>query len=239
MAAMVDRGVRRALVALVVLPLALSGCGSASVSSPPSGVDKLVVPTPSPDPADFVTAVDNPWLPLIPGRAWVYQVVDVAGAHERTVAVEDGPEIAGVATTARVGTESGETTTDWFAQDRDGNVWWFGREGEWQAGAGGAEAGLAMPAAPRVGDGFRTAYQPGVVEDVVTVLALDGMATVPAASYDGLLVTRQTTELSLGSSVEQSWARDVGLVEETSLGRTVRLKGVRDGPSGPPQPPEG
>jgi len=235
---MIDRGVRRALVALVVLPLALSGCGSASVSSPPSGVDKLVVPTPSPDRDDFVAAVDNPWLPLAPGRTWAYQVVDVEGAHELSVAVEDGPEVAGVATTARVSTESGETTTDWFAQDIRGNVWWFGREGEWRAGADGAEAGLAMPATPRVGDGFRTAYQPGVVEDVVTVLALDGSATVPAASYDDLLVTRQTTELEPGSSVEQSWARDVGLVEQVEQGRTVRLTGFRDGPSGPPQPPE-
>jgi hypothetical protein len=226
MAAMIVRDVRRALVALVVLPLALSGCGSASVSSPPSGVDELVVPTPSPDPDDFVAAVDNPWLALTPGRTWDYQVVDVEGAHELTVSVEEGPEITGIATTARVGTESGETTTDWFAQDHEGNVWWFGREGEWQAGADGAEAGLAMPATPRVGDGFRTAYQPGVVEDVVTVLALDGSATVPAASYDDLLVTEQTTELSSGSSSEQSWARGVGLVEQTSLGRTVRLADV-------------
>ncbi len=51
------------LAALTVL----TGCGSASVSSPPSGVDELVIPTPSPDPDDFVAAVDNPWFPLEPG----------------------------------------------------------------------------------------------------------------------------------------------------------------------------
>jgi len=226
MAAMIHRGVRRALVAVVVLPLALSGCGSASVSSPPAGVDELVVPTPSPDPADFAATVYNPSLALSPDRTWVYQVVYVEGAHALTVSVAEGPKISGVATTARVGTEAGETTTDWFAQDHDGNVWWFGREGEWRAGVDGAEAGLAMPADPRVGDGFRTAYQPGVVEDVVTVLGLDGTATVPAASYDDLLVTEQTTALSPGSSSERSWARDVGLVEETSPGRTVRLEEV-------------
>lgn len=221
-----SRAVRRALVAFVVLPAALGGCGSASVSSPPSGVDKLVVPTPSPDPDDFVDTVDNPWLPLPLGRSWTYDVVDADGAHPLTVTVEEGPEIAGVATTAQVSTEKGEATTDWFAQDADGNVWWFGREGEWQAGTGSAEAGLAMPATPRVGDGFRTAYLPGVVEDVVTVLALDGSATVPAASYDDLLVTQQTSALEPGVSVERSWARDVGLVEQTDLGRTVRLVGV-------------
>jgi hypothetical protein len=225
MAAMIARGVRRALVALVVLPLALTGCGSASVSSPPTGVDKLVVPTPSPDPDDFVAVVDNPWLPLTPGRTWEYQVVDVEGAHSRSVSVAEGPEIAGVATTAQVSVEDGETATDWFAQDTQGNVWWFGREGEWQAGADGAEAGLAMPETPRVGDGFRTAYAPGVVEDVVTVLALDGSATVPAGSYDDLLVTQQTSALE-PADVERSWARDLGLVEQREPGRTVRLAEV-------------
>lgn len=235
---MKSRGVRRALVALVVLPLALTGCGSASVSSPPSGVDELVVPTPTPDPDDFVGTVDNPWLPLTPGRTWTYDVVGVEGAHSLTVEVEDGPEIAGVATTAQVSTEGDETTTDWFAQDTDGNVWWFGREGEWQAGTDSAEAGLAMPETPRVGDGFRTAYRPGVVEDVVTVMGLDGSATVPAGSYDDLLVTEQTSALAR-PDVERSWARSVGLVEQSEPGRTVRLAGFRDGPSGPSQPPEG
>ena len=223
---MSSRGVRRALVALLTVGLLLGGCGSASQPSPASGVDALVVPTPSPDPDDFVTVVDNRWLPLPAGRAWTYDVSDIHGRHQLSVTVADGPEIAGVPTTARVSTEPGELTTDYFAQDVDGNVWWFGREGQWRAGVDGAEAGLAMPASPRVGDGFRTAYQPGVVEDVVTVLGLDGTATVPAASYDDLLVTEQTTALSPGSSSERSWARDVGLVEETSPGRTVRLEEV-------------
>src|SRR6478752_9663993 len=99
MAAMKSRGVRRALVALVVLPLALTGCGSASVSSPPSGVDELVIPTPTPAPDDFVGTVDNPWLPLAPGRTWSYDVVDVEGTHSLKVAAEKGPEIGGVRTT--------------------------------------------------------------------------------------------------------------------------------------------
>ncbi|GAA4734566.1 hypothetical protein GCM10023350_17770 [Nocardioides endophyticus] len=189
-------------------------------------MDDLVVPTPTPDPDDFAGSIDNPWLPLSAGRTWTYDVVDVDGAHSLEVTVEDGPEIAGVATTAQVSTEDGETTTDWFAQDADGNVWWFGREGEWQAGSDSAEAGLAVPATPRVGDGFRTAYQPGVVEDVATVVALDGSATVPAASYDDLLVTRQVSSLEPGASVERSWARDVGLVEQIEQGRAVRLSDV-------------
>ena len=54
---------------------------------------------------------------------------------------------------------------DYYAQDRDGNVWWFGRQGVWDVDVAGAEAGLAMPADPRVGDGWRLALLEGVVED--------------------------------------------------------------------------
>lgn len=212
------------VVALVTL---LAGCGTASDPSPPTGVDQLVVPTPSPDPDDFVAGVDNAWLPLPTGRTWTYGVVDVDGAHRVRVTVAPGPEVDGVATTARVSTERGEETTDWYAQDDDGNVWWFGRDGEWEAGVDGAQAGLAMPAHPRVGDGFRTAYQPGVVEDVVTVTALDGSATVPAGSYDDLLVTRSVSALEPGGSRTSSWARGVGLVDEEQPGRTTRLVAVR------------
>src|SRR3954454_22647507 len=126
----------RVVIALVaVLVPVLGGCGSASVSSPPSGVDELTIPTPSPDARDFGAVVDNPWLTLPAGRTWTYDVVDVGGGHPLTVTVAPGPEVEGVSTTARVSTESGETTTDWFAQDTDGNVWWFVREGEWTAGA--------------------------------------------------------------------------------------------------------
>ncbi len=198
---------------VVVFLTALAGCGTAPASSPPAGVDDLTIPTPSPDPADYVATVDNSWLPLATGRSWTYEVIDAAGRRELRVTVEPGPEIAGVATTARTSVEQGETTTDWFAQDTEGNVWWFGREGEWQAGEDGAEAGLAMPETPRIGDGFRTAYLAGVVEDVATVTRLD----------DDVLVVEVTSELPATADRTLEIAEGVGLVEETSPGRTVRL----------------
>ena len=56
-----------------------------------------------------------------------------------------------------------ERTTDWYAQDEKGNVWYFGEdtaeldkhgrvtstEGSWQAGVDGARAGIYMPAEPK------------------------------------------------------------------------------------------
>ncbi|WP_133059079.1 MULTISPECIES: hypothetical protein [unclassified Nocardioides] len=219
----------RGVLLLCAVLFALAGCGTASEPSPASGVDELVIPTPSPDPADFVAGVDNPWFPLVPGSTRTYDVSDAHGHHTRTVTVVPGPEIAGVATTAQVSHESGAVVTDWFAQDRDGNVWWFGRAGEWRAGDDGAEAGLAMLAAPRVGDGYRQAYEPGVVEDNATVVALDASTTVPAGTYDDVLLTEQRSALAAGASRDLSYARGVGLVEEEPVGDgsgTVRLVGV-------------
>lgn len=211
---------------LLAVLLGLAGCGTASETSPPSGVDGLVIPTPSVDPADFVAGVDNPWLPLEPGSIHTYDVSDASGNHPLTVTVEAGPEIAGVATTARVSTERAQIVTDYFAQDTDGNVWWFGREGDWTAGERGAEAGIAMLATPRVGDGYRQAYEPGVVEDTARVESLDGSTTAPAGTYDDLVLTEQRSALEAGTSRDLSYARGIGLVEEDVVAgdfRTVRL----------------
>lgn len=215
-----------ALVVALVVVGGAAGCGTASDPSPPSGVDQLAIPTPSPDPDDFVATVDNPWLPLEPGRTWVYEVEPAWGEQDESrleVSVEAGPQIAGVATTALVRESDAETVVDWYAQDRAGNVWWFGREGEWQAGED-AEAGLAMPAVPRVGDGFRTAYADGVVEQVATVLADDGSVTVPAGTFADVLILEVDGAPLLGTH-EQSYARGVGLVaDETTSGVAPALR---------------
>lgn len=228
---MTVRGPRRVLAALSVVlsgAVLLAGCGTASAPSPPSGVDGLTVPTPSPRAVDFVANVDNPWSPLPVGRTWRYDVVDVRGEHPLTVTAEPGPVVDGVRTTARVSVEQGSRTTDLYAQDRRGNVWWLGSSGErgaWRAGVDGARAGLAMPARPRVGDGFRAAYLPGVVEDVVTVLALDAAVTLPVGSYADLLLTETASPLTAGPR-QAYYARGTGLVEEDATGRTLRLRQV-------------
>ena len=207
----------RALVVIALLA-AVSGCGSASVSSPPSGVDGLTIPTPSPDPADFVADVDNPWLPLPAGRTWTYDVVEVTDSHRLVVRTTAGPDIAGVATTARISTEEGTTTTDWFAQDAAGNVWWFGRAGEWRAGEDGAEAGLAMAATPRVGDGYEMGDGARA-----NVEAVDDQVAVPAGTYDDVVRIEAVTHEGVS---QRAYASGVGLVQETLGSRIERLEGV-------------
>jgi hypothetical protein len=208
------RGRLGATLAGLLLLLA-TGCGSASEPSPPTGVDELTIPTPSVDADDFVTGIDNPWLPLRVGATWEYDVTgDRTGT--RTVTTHEGPDIAGVATTAVLAsttTSNGRTTevTDFYAQDEEGNVWWFGRLGEWQAGEDGAQAGLVMAATPRVGDGYREAYDAGVVDRRSEVRGLDGSVEVPDGTHDDLLVI-ETTSTETGLVEQAAYAEGVGLV---------------------------
>lgn len=203
----------RTLVALGLLVL-LTACGTASAPSPPAGVDELVVPTPSPDPDDFVADVDNPWFTLRPGSSTSWEVVDARGRHRVDVTVERARSIAGVPVTARITTGGEGEVVDYYAQDVDGNVWWFGRKGEWVAGTAGAEAGLAMPATPRVGDGYRSAYAEGVVEDRVTVLSLE----------DDELVTEVRSELAPGAVTTLTYQRGTGPVEVERVGSDYRVE---------------
>ncbi len=208
------RGRRGAVIAGLLI-LLTSGCGTASDPSPPAGVDGLEIPTPSVDSDDFVTGVDNPWLPLRVGATWEYELTgDRTGT--RTVTTHEGPDIEGVATTAVLAvttTSQGHSTevTDFYAQDDAGNVWWFGRLGKWQAGQDGARAGLAMAARPRFGDGYREAYAPGLVDRRAEVIGMEGSREVPEGGYDDLVVIATTSPLT--GVVEQAYyAEGVGLV---------------------------
>jgi len=194
---------RRAGALVVVAALLLSGCGADSERIDTSGVDELVIPTPSPDPDDFVGYVDNAFFPLEQGSEWTY---DDSDGGTTTVTVErSNLLLGGVKVTSLESVAGAGTTVDYYAQDRDGNVWWFGRQGVWDVESGG-QAGLAMPADPRVGDGWRRGLLEGIVEDRLTVMELDG----------DTLVLRQESDLEPGAVVELTYATDYGLV--SSLG---------------------
>jgi hypothetical protein len=188
------------------------------------------------DPAAFSSVVDNPYLPKLPATRWEYRATDPDGEVEIiTIEVLDEYRmVMGVETIVVhdvVTTEDGELiedTYDWFAQDDDGNVWYFGEDttsyldgvastvGSWEAGVGGALPGIVMPATPEVtANGYRQEYLAGEAEDMGQVIADSGKVTVPAGSYDDLIVTRDWTPLEPDTVEQKTYARGVGFVHET------------------------
>lgn len=220
------RFVRIAVIALIVPGLlAAAGCGAGEPRSiEPAGVDGLEIPTATPAPADFVRGIDNPFLPLSAGSEWTYEadrgpdvVVRVADERRR---------IAGVTTTAvttSVRRRRGEEiSTRYYAQDRAGNVWSFGAD-NWRAGVDGAQAGLVMPARPRVGDGFVQQYAAGVAEDRSWVLDVAASVSTPYDSWTDAIEIRETTALDATVEAVRHYARGVGLVRTESDTSTLVL----------------
>lgn len=213
----------RALSALALLA-ALTACGSAPGTADPTGVDALVVPTPSPDPADFVPRIGHRWAPWLPGSRWTYEVTGPDGTGRRVVTAERPTEVAGVpATPVRTVTEdpSGERSEvlRWYAEDRAGNLWLLGEEDRWRLGESVGSAGLAVPASPRLGDGYVAADVPGIVEETVRVAETGAEVAVPAGEYDEVV----RLEVTGGGAQDQvHLAPGVGEVLRVSDGGRVR-----------------
>jgi hypothetical protein len=195
----------------------------------PAPVDEAVPYQPTIDPADFSTTIDNPFLPWVPGTTFVYEG---GGEHIEVTVTADTRMVMGVDTvvvrdTVTVKGKVTEDTADWYAQDRAGNVWYFGEAtisfeddpagdpaGSWEAGVDGARPGIVMLADPRGGDVYRQEFLKGQAEDLALVRRLDGTIKVRAGSYDGLLVTEEWTPLEPNTVEYKYYARGVGNVAE-------------------------
>ncbi len=132
------------------------------------------------DPANFVAGVDNPYFPLVPGTKFVYEgLSDGEMEHNEVVVTHDTRDILGVTCvvvhdTVSVAGVVIEDTYDWYAQDKDGNVWYMGEdtkeyedgevvstEGSWEAGVDNAKPGVIMWAAPQPGEPYYQEYYEG------------------------------------------------------------------------------
>jgi hypothetical protein len=124
-----------------------------------------------------------------------------------------------------------ERTRDYYTQDRDGNVWYFGedtaelddhgqvtsREGTWHAGVDGAKAGIFMFAEPRSGRSARQEYLKGQAEDHFQVLRHGATVMVPFKTFRNTLLTKEWTPLEPGVIDHKFYVRDVGTVLEQTV----------------------
>ena len=188
--------------------------------------------SPTIDPSAFTTKVDNPYFPLTPGTRTIYEATTEDGLQRTTTEVtRDTKTIMGVDTVVvhdavTVDNQPTEDTLDWYAQDRDGNVWYFGEAtkefkdgtadtaGSFEGGVNGALPGIIMPGHPQVGDQYRQEFAKGVAEDTGEVLSLTGSeTTLLTGPATALLVTKDSDLLDpTGPGENKYYARGIGLI---------------------------
>jgi hypothetical protein len=233
------RRIGAAAASAALLLAAAAGCGSDDSDSSESqtGEGTSTFPQTSEsanlDPADFTTEIDNPYFPLVVGSKWVVRVTDPDGLEQRQVItvtdqtkrIANGVEARVVSDVVREGGEPVEVTKDWYAQDSEGNVWYFGEDtaeyedgkvastaGSFEAGVDGADAGIAMPARPEVGQTYRQEYYAGHAEDRTAVLSLDEQAGVPFGHFTDVLLTKDYTPLEPDVLEYKLYAKGIGQV---------------------------
>jgi len=193
------------------------------------------------NPADFESSNinGNLFFPLATGDVLTYEGTDEDGVHTRVVTdwTADTKTIAGVICVithdqSYKNDELAEDTYDWYAQDKDGNIWYFGEdtkeiengnvvsmEGSWEAGVDGALPGIIMFADPIIGVWNRQEYYEDIAEDVGQILDLNVSVTVPLGQYDNCLQTAEWNLNEPGIVENKFYAPGIGLI------RTVTVKG--------------
>ena len=224
-----------------MLAVFMAGCGS-SESSPSSSTGADLAPTkghysPSIDPADFGGQIDNPYLPLRPGTRFRYRGIGDDGKTpelNKVTITRKTKRIMGIDAVVVLdevfsGGKPEERTFDWFAQDKQGNVWYLGEDsrnyehgrwtrddGSWQAGVGNGKPGIIMLANPKPGDAYRQEYSPGHAVDQARVIGSGGSIKVPYRSFSQTLATREYS--SIDHQFERKYyARGVGMIKEQAL----------------------
>lgn len=200
---------------------------------------------PAIDPSHFSSVVNNPYFPLVPGTTAVFREKDGSDVLDRRVTVTHGTKmIMGVKCVVvrdlvTVNGEVQEDTYDWFAQDKQGTVWYFGEatrefkgggrvstEGSWEAGVNG-QPGVIMPAHPAPGAPYRQEYSPNIAEDMGQVVAANESVTVPIGSFTGCVRTKEWSMLESGT--EKKWyAKGIGEIRiESASGDVMSLLSVK------------
>lgn len=211
-------------------------------------------PSPSPTLPDFDAddfrakeRIDNPYFPLIRGSVYTYGNVpeedgddlernDVFTTFENKTIVGINTHV--VRDTAYVNGLIVEDTLDYYAQDKDGNVWYFGEltyafeydddgnfigattDGSWLADGVTAFPGYIMPTAEALktlDDGYYQEFSPGVAEDQAELLSFKAKADLDIGLFKDVLKTLDTTQLEPDVREIKKYEPGVGFVSAQEL----------------------
>ena len=225
------------LVVSAVMAVSLAACGGGGAKQTGLAIS----------PADFQSSVDHPLFRLSSLKPKVFEGEEsdpetgetIRTRLESTV-LPQTDRVAGVEVTVleEKDYENGElveSTLDYFAQHRDGTVYYFGErvdvyeegkvvghEGQWLAGEGRNQPGVFMPAELTLGETFVQERAPGVAEDRSKVLASDETVTTPAGSFTGCVKAEDFSPLDNVTEFK-FYCPGVGLVREEPPGGYLDL----------------
>jgi uncharacterized protein YceK len=242
---------RKIIIALTAAAT-LAGCSSNSSSTPttsgpaPSTTVSPSVSTPPAPPwaqalaqktyapkivaSQFTDQITNPYMPFKQGSTYIYQGTRDGVPLRIEVSVQTTTKvILGVKCMVVSDIVTGaleERTTDWYAQDKAGNLWYFGEDtkeyvngvvtstaGSWEAGVNGALPGIVMPAKPVAGTAYREEYRPTQAEDVAKIIKVNASVHLPVGNYQHVVVTENRDLLDLTKHEHKYYAPGVGMVQ--------------------------
>ncbi len=224
----------------VLLMLCAAGCNKDNTRSSPivPGDEREPDTTyhPQIDPESFTSAIDNSWLPMPAGYTYVYEGETEEGLEhiEVTFSADTrmvmGVECRVVRDKVWVDGEFVEDTWDWYAQDSQGNIWYFGEDsydfedgawvlssGSWEANVDGAQPGIYMHAVAEIGVDYRQEYYFNHAEDMARVLETNASATIGLGTYTDCRITLDWNPLEEGSEETKTYAPGVGQIRETIM----------------------
>jgi hypothetical protein len=220
-------------VAVLAATLALT----VGATAPPASAAKG---PPSPKASHFghrSNLVTNIWFPLARGSVYVYdgqkdgkQARDLMTVTRKTKTIA-GIRAAVVADRLLLNGVLAERTTDWYAQDRRGTVWYLGEktaelnangkvtstEGSFLNGRNGAKGGIFMPAHPAVGQSFQQESFKGQAEDRFRILNMATSISTPAVSSQSAMLTEETTPLEPKVVDHKYYVQGIGTVKEQQV----------------------
>lgn len=208
--------------------------------------------------APAINTINNQYWPLISGTSFVY-----------AAKTDDGCEVNKVTVTSGIKDDFGEPyetiaalevedlewlsaecddvyvlmekTTDRYAQDDDGNIWYMGEdtlayddeeecltdEGGWEPGVDDAEAGIVMLDTPKKGLGYQQEYLEDEAEDMGKVLNVNVAVDIENfGPFTDCLKTKEWTPLERGHVEHKFYCPTGGglmLINELH-GKTVRVE---------------
>lgn len=181
--------------------------------------------------------ITNPYFPQPAGLFSIYEGFEDEGfEHIETFSTFETQDILGVSTrvvcdTAYVDGLLVEVAEDWYAQDDQGNVWYFGEfvvnynyddkgnlidtdnDGSWIADGVVNFPGIIMYADPMIDDFYYQEYAPDVALDFALVTSLTDEVDIDFGFFTDVLNTSEGNLIDGPEFVENKlYAQDIGLV---------------------------